>query len=100
LEKAYKKEEELERKLKLVNEPLLSISSFILNVICIFWSGLLSNWGIISVGNVISLIGFYSNIINPIMFFMNYSILKKNVNPSTKHNPQSEPLKFICWNQR
>lgn len=82
LEKAYQKEKELEKKLKMVNEPLLAISSFLLNIISIFWSGMLSYWGIMSIGSVISFIGFYSNIINPIMFFMNYSVSNKSVNPS------------------
>lgn len=66
----------------MVNEPLSAISSFLLSIISVFWSGLLSYWGLMSIGSMISLIGFYSNLIGPIMYFMNYSVLAKSVMPS------------------
>lgn len=82
LAKTYLEEKKLVRKLLMVNEPLSAISSFLLSIICVFWSGLLSYWGVMSIGSMIALIGFYSNLIGPIMYLMNYSVLTKSVRPS------------------
>lgn len=35
-----------------------------------------------SIGSMIALIGFYSNLIGPIMYLMNYTVLTKSVRPS------------------
>lgn len=78
----YLEEKKLVKKLNMVNEPLSAISSFLLSIISVFWSGLLSYWGVMSIGSMISLIGFYSNLIGPIMYLMNYSVLTKSVRPS------------------
>lgn len=82
LAETYREEKKLVKKLNLVNEPLSAISSFLLSIISVFWSGLMSYWGIMSIGSVISLIGFYSNLIGPIMYLMNYFVLTKSVRPS------------------